>query len=145
MPLRSLFRRISLQLLHLWGTQQCSRQGHRLPGLPQPVTEQSRGYDWAIPAHCGTPPMVIFALSLPICLLRTFSELCCVLRLFLPIIFLPSLSLFTGVRPGSCLRFPLPTPALCLSLSLLFILQKHFPQEISCISNSVLVTESQRT
>lgn len=38
-----------------------------------------------------------------------------------------------------------PTYSCPLSLSLLFILQKHFPQEISCISNCVLVAESQRT
>ena len=88
------------------------------PWAAQPVSEHNRDCGWAIPAHCRTPPVLIFALNLPICWLMTFSEPQCGLRLFLPINFFPFLSFFEGVTAEPCLRLPLPAPALALSLSL---------------------------
>ena len=44
------------------------------PWAAQPVSEHNRDCGWAIPAHWRTPPVLIFALNLPICWLMTFSE-----------------------------------------------------------------------
>ena len=111
------------------------------PWAAQPVSEHNRGCNWAIPAHGRTPPMLIVALNLRICSLRTFSVPQRGVRLFLPINFFPFLSFFEGVRAEPCLRVPLPAPALLLSLLYHW---KHFPQEFTCIYNFFLVTESQR-
>lgn len=60
--------------------------------------------------------MLIVALNLRICSLRTFSVPQRGVRLFLPISCFLFLSFFEGVRAEPCLRLPLPAPALLLSL-----------------------------
>lgn len=119
-PLRSLFRRtwckecryVSLQL----GTH-CNVTPDPLSPCILPASDWKQQEIITRPflSNVGLLQWRVFALNLPVFLLRTFSEPGCGLRLFLPVLFLPSLSFFTGIRTASWFKVPSPTPALPLS------------------------------
>lgn len=99
------------------------------------MAASSKWHGWCNNGDLGTP-LASLASQLPIGLPKTFSELLCSERLFLPS---PPFSLFSIIAgPHDSLK-ALPT----YSSSLPFILHRYFPKQIFYTSNSVCLSASQ--